>query len=222
MEDKRKNLNEEMKSAVKNFLCDMMLIERNSRRENLLHYACHNNLYYLIIPFVRQGYCIYQQDIEGQTPLHIAIIKGHQLCVEEFLRLFEICKRHRLHETALDPLRRDIHHMFLVYNYRGYTVLHEAVRREIPLAIFGEMLKICLALKLNFEDMEILGSGDTLLHLIVQYNRLDLARIICDLVPELLRQPNYPGILPLQMECITREMANILRNENSIRSCYKE
>ncbi|XP_058981685.1 nuclear factor NF-kappa-B p110 subunit [Musca domestica] len=198
-----------MKVALKNFACDMMLVGRNARRENLLHYACQHNLYFLIGPFVKQGYALCQQDIEGQTALHVAIIKGHDKCLEEFLRLFESCKC--LHEDH--PLKRNIVRLFFIYNHRGYTVLHEAVRGvgNIPLPYIRKMLEFALESQLDFLDMEILGSGDTLLHLIVQHNRTELAQMVCQRIPELLKHPNYAGEVPTDVACITPEMQRILK-----------
>ncbi|XP_058981800.1 nuclear factor NF-kappa-B p105 subunit isoform X2 [Musca domestica] len=210
MADSDETLNQQLKVAFKNFACDMILVGRNARRENLLHYACQHNLHFLIEPFVMQGYALCQQDIEGHTALHVAIIKGHDNCLKEFLRLFERCKC--LHEDH--PLKRNIVRLFFIYSHRGYTVLHEAVRDRgnIPFPYIRGMLEFALELQLDFQDMEILGSGDTLLHLIVQHNRLELAQIVCQRIPELLERPNYAGTVPMDVARITPEMQSLLKN----------
>lgn len=194
-----------MYSVVQNFYVDMIKRGRNAERENLLHYVCYNNQSHLIEPLLFQGFRLHEQDVRGRTPIHIAIERDHQECTLVFIKLLQSYSN--LNEELKIVLRRT----FQVYNDHGRTILHEAVLKNLK-NVVQDMLKFCIHNDVSLAYMEVLGCGDTLLHLIVRENLLEMAQIVCELLPELLNGKNYAGLLPINISKATSDMGAILKN----------
>ncbi|XP_075165678.1 uncharacterized protein LOC142238051 [Haematobia irritans] len=200
---------EVLTKTLQKFYGGMLSYGRNSRRENILHYVCSHNLYKLLIPLLKNYKFgkICEQDIEGRTPIHTAIEGYNHECIEIFKIL--LANHHKLREGIQQDLRR----IFQIYNNNGHTILHEAVLHDMQ-DLVRVMLKFCHE---NDDDelisLEVLGSGDTILHLVVRTNSLQMAEILCTALPDLKFYGNYAGVLPHNLCDITNDMDKILRRK---------
>uniref|UniRef100_A0A1I8NJU9 Uncharacterized protein n=1 Tax=Musca domestica TaxID=7370 RepID=A0A1I8NJU9_MUSDO len=164
----------------------------NNYQENVLHIACKSDMTSTLIkPLIQCGCSPTKQDLQGRTPLHVALELRQYSCIKEFLLLFHT---HMLYpKEIVDRLK----HMFQIYNRAGHTIVHEAVIRNEP-DILRELLRICQQHDINVLDNEVLGSGDTLLHLAI--NRkvdTEIIDIIIDYLPEIVHISNYSGMLAM-------------------------
>ncbi|XP_013100928.1 E3 ubiquitin-protein ligase HACE1 [Stomoxys calcitrans] len=194
--------------TIESFYLDALMQGRNAQRENLLHYVCRRNQYELFIPLVRQGYHLYEQDIEGRTPIHVAIERSHHECLLSFRKLLQH------YDTLHESIQKDLCRTFRPYNDNGYTIIHEAVRRNMQ-DLVKDILNFCLQNNVQIIDMEVLGCGDSLLHIVVKKNLIEMAKIVCNALPDLKFYENYAGIMPMDLCCITKEMREVLTGERT-------
>lgn len=192
----------EMYNVIQSFFGEMISRGRNAQRENVLHYICRRNKYYLMVPFLVNGCRLSEQDFMGRTPVHVALENGHEECLQEFLKILKI------YDKLKEVTQKDILRVFHVYNHNGLTILHETVLHDKK-DLIKDMLNFCIKTNLNVVDHEVLGTGDTLLHLIARKNRLEMGQIVCDFLPQLLTRENYAGILPQDAVGVSEEMKEL-------------
>lgn len=171
----------------------------NSKRENLLHMACKLNKPQFIKPLIGLKCEVFKQDLEGRTPLHVAMFRDNNECIEQFLSVLEICSN--LNDDDDDDATVGTKHltdnlikMFKMYCHQGYTVVHMAVLKNL-LHLLEVMLKFCQKYHINVLDFEVLGNGNSLLHLAVENHLHEITRVIVKNVPESLKFCNYGGYL---------------------------
>lgn len=193
-----------MYEVMHNFFGEMISRGRNAQRENLLHYICRQNQYNLIESLFVQGCRLDEQDLQGRTPVHVAIERGHHECLLTFVEIL------RNYSSYNKDLQNGLRRTFQVYNNRGHTILHEAVLKNLK-HVVREMLTFCSNIDITLAQNLVLGNGDSLLHLAVRENLLGMAEIVCDLFPELVNCSNYADILPLDIpSSITQGMNQLL------------
>ncbi|XP_046801814.1 NF-kappa-B inhibitor alpha-like isoform X2 [Lucilia cuprina] len=171
----------------------------NENRENLLHLACQFNEAKYINQLITLKCPIFKQDFYGRTPLHVALQRQHKECIEEFERLLRSVNN--LHDNDIlnkEELIKNLRKMFDVYDHNGYTILHLAVLKNLP-TLVKVMLEFCLKFKVNVLDKEVLGSGNSILHLAVENNFKNIENIIVDKIKESVNQANYSGKTPYQI-----------------------
>ncbi|KAI8122711.1 hypothetical protein FF38_03774 [Lucilia cuprina] len=171
----------------------------NENRENLLHLACQFNEAKYINQLITLKCPIFKQDFYGRTPLHVALQRQHKKCIEEFERLLRSVNN--LHDNDIlnkEELIKNLRKMFDVYDHNGYTILHLAVLKNLP-TLVKVMLEFCLKFKVNVLDKEVLGSGNSILHLAVENNFKNIENIIVDKIKESVNQANYSGKTPYQI-----------------------
>lgn len=183
---------------------------RNSRRENLLHYACKLNKSRQIESFINIGCSLCQQDIQGRTPLHIVIEMQHTEALDIFSKLFKQKYLEGKNKIRNKRLTEDLKKLFRIYDHQGYTVLHRAVLNNMT-QLVEDMLRFCLKHNINVADSEVLGCGDSILHLAVKRNLIDMAKLIYEYIPKFLNVSNYGGKNPSDYESITLEMKMVLQ-----------
>uniref|UniRef100_A0A1I8NRX8 Rel homology dimerisation domain-containing protein n=1 Tax=Stomoxys calcitrans TaxID=35570 RepID=A0A1I8NRX8_STOCA len=159
---------------------------RNHFRHNLLHYACIRNKANAIKPLVGIGCDLQQQDWQGRTPLHLAIENAHKECISKFEHLLEIY--HQYPEEVQEKFIK----MFNVYDHLGHTIVHSAVKAGLT-TLFEAMLKFCQAHNMDITRHEILGSGDSVIHLIAKGNLIDMVPLVKQYIPNYLTIQNYAG-----------------------------
>lgn len=191
-------------TVINEFFTQMIIHGRNAKRENPLHYVCNLNGYQYIETLLENGCDLCQQDCMGRTPIHVAIDAGHCECIQVLRRLLR-------NYNSLDvQLQQDLIEVLKCYNNKGYTILHEAVLKDMK-ELIQDLLTFCQERNINFEDSEVLGCGDSILHLAVRKNLLEVAEIICRHSPILMKCRNYGGSLPGDLNCITDEMRLVLK-----------
>lgn len=195
-----------MYDVMQNFFEGMIRQGRNARRENVLHYICQQNQYTLIESLFMQGCRLDEQDLQGRTPMHVAIERGHHECLLTYLQILK--NYFNYNKNLQNGLRRTLQ----VYNNRGHTILHEAVLKNWKYVV-REMLIFCSNIDITLVYNAVLSNGDSILHLIVHENLLEMAEIVYDLFPELVNCRNYADILPQDIPSITQEMKELLKTK---------
>lgn len=181
-----------LKSEKKYLIVDY----RNENYANLLHLACYMNKDLAIRPLIGLGCHIYQQDYEGRTPLHIALMARNDECI---LKIQQLIKDPSEYPKEFE---QDIIRMFSVYDHNGYTVLHVACLGE-----YDDLLEIMFIFlqkhKLNILDYEVLGNGDTIAHLAFK-NKKNIS-LIEKYIPNYREATNYGGttVEDLEFEKLT-------------------
>ncbi|KNC31034.1 hypothetical protein FF38_03770 [Lucilia cuprina] len=170
----------------------------NEYRENLLHLSCQYNEPQHIKQLIALKCPIFKQDFYGRTPLHVAIQRQHKECIDEFVQILISVINRSQGNADEEELIVNLRKMFGVYNHDGYTILHLAVIQNLPMVV-KVMLDFCLKFKINILDREVLGSGDSILHLAVKNNFKDIENIIVDKIKESINQPNYSGATPYKI-----------------------
>ncbi|XP_037808273.1 NF-kappa-B inhibitor alpha-like [Lucilia sericata] len=184
----------------------------NEYRENLLHLACQFNEPQHIKQLIALKCPIFKQDFYGRTPLHVAIQRQHKECIDVFVRILTSVINRTEDNADEMELIENLRKMFGVYNHDGYTILHLAVIKNLP-TVVKVMLEFCLKYKINILEKEVLGSGDSILHLAVKNNFKDIENIIVDKIKESVNHPNYSGATPYKI--ITKEdLADDLTKRN--------
>uniref|UniRef100_A0A1I8P8A2 Uncharacterized protein n=1 Tax=Stomoxys calcitrans TaxID=35570 RepID=A0A1I8P8A2_STOCA len=197
-------------SLVREFYFDIIQQGLNPQRENLLHCICRRNQYELFAQLVLDGNSLCQQDIEGRTPIHVAIERAHHKCLLCF------CKLLQDYDQLDESIQKDLCRAFHAYNNNGHTILQEAVLHDMQ-DLVRDILSFCQKYNVQIIEKEVLGCGDSLLHLIVKKNLIQMAKIVCDFFPELKMYENYAGILPQNLSEITQEMAEVLQNVYNVK-----
>lgn len=170
-----------------------MLVARNCLRENLLHVACKLNESNIVTILILLDYNPTAQDYLGRTPLHLALIANHIPCIEEFFLILRAVADPTTHIGHYNnSIALNLKKMFSVYDDLGYTVIHQAVIMQNG-RILTTLLELCNALKINVLYYEILGSGDSLLHLAVNIQAREMQHIIVAMIPQIINVCNYAG-----------------------------
>uniref|UniRef100_A0A1I8PNY5 Rel homology dimerisation domain-containing protein n=1 Tax=Stomoxys calcitrans TaxID=35570 RepID=A0A1I8PNY5_STOCA len=177
---------------------------RNRFRHNLLHYACIRNKANAIKPLVGIGCDLQQQDWQGRTPLHLAIENAHKECISKFEHLLEIY--HQYPEEVQEKFIK----MFNVYDHLGHTIVHSAVKAGLT-TLFEAMLKFCQAHNMDITRHEILGSGDSVIHLIAKGNLIDMLPLVKEYIPNYLTIQNYAGETAPDLEDLCQNMSELLK-----------
>ncbi|XP_073831323.1 nuclear factor NF-kappa-B p110 subunit-like [Musca autumnalis] len=182
----------------------MVLKARNKFRHNLLHYACFHNMSGSIRPLVGMGIALHEQDINGRTPLHLAIDYKHSDCVE---KIQELLKNHSLYGRDVET---SLKKMLQVYTLQGITVLHLAVLENLP-ELLEVMLDFCQRHDIDVTQYEVMGSGDSLAHLVVKSNSCTMFELLKKYIPNYLKLENYAGNTIADICDISDQMKNVLK-----------
>lgn len=187
-----------------NFIAETISQQRNAFGENMLHYACTLNYYEEIKKLIELD-CkmLFEQDFRGRTPLHIAIEENVCQCMDEFR---DILQGYQRQPTSV---RLALRNMLQAYSHRGHTVVHAAVKADLP-ELLKDLIECSKLMKHNVLDYEILGNGDSLLHLAINCNLYNVAKVIKENIPSALNYPNYAGTMPLEMLNISEDILKML------------
>uniref|UniRef100_A0A1I8PS21 Uncharacterized protein n=1 Tax=Stomoxys calcitrans TaxID=35570 RepID=A0A1I8PS21_STOCA len=128
-------------------------------------------------------------DYDGRTPLHLAIQLKAGKCIQQFLQL--------LRQESNPELIENLKGMFKPYNNIGQTIVHQAVLQR-KIHIVKELLQFCNRNNINVLEMEVLGSGKSLLHLAVDNQDYEMQTVIVMSVPKSIHVANYAGSLPFE------------------------
>lgn len=201
----------------------------NRNKENVLHLACLFNDAKSGKMLLDAGCSSVQQDVQGRTPLHVALQRKHKRCINMYIHEFQAAiidheinseekrdlfmNEFRLvlniseEETLFQKQQvEDLKRLFSLYDHNGYTVLHLAV-------IYGleDMVKVMLdfanIMGVAVLDHEVMDNGDTVLHLALRYKLRKMAHIIADRIKESVDYPNYSGATPreeFKFICMTK------------------
>uniref|UniRef100_A0A1I8QA08 Uncharacterized protein n=1 Tax=Stomoxys calcitrans TaxID=35570 RepID=A0A1I8QA08_STOCA len=175
-------------------------------RYNLLHYACFHNKAIAIKPLVELGCGLQEQDLEGRTPLHLAIEYARKECILEFEHLLENYQQYP------KAVVKKLIEMFYVYDNLGHTIVHAAVMARLT-TLFEAMLKFCHSHCMNITRCGILGNGDSVIHLIVKRNLIDMAPLLKEYIPTFLTIKNYAGQTALDLDDLSMQMFELLHDE---------
>uniref|UniRef100_A0A1I8P5I9 Uncharacterized protein n=1 Tax=Stomoxys calcitrans TaxID=35570 RepID=A0A1I8P5I9_STOCA len=187
---------------------ELVLRVHNKIQQNLLHRACFRNRANAIKPLVGMGFGLHEQDVEGRTPLHLALEYGHTECISELQLLM---KKKNCTKYSEDVLRTMIK-MFQVHDNYGRTVLHAAVRAN-NFDLFETMLTFGHHHVVDIARYEVLGTGKSVVHLIAEQNLLDWIPLVRKYIPRYLELENYAGNTVLDLQDLTMEMKKALTRE---------
>ncbi|XP_075165677.1 uncharacterized protein LOC142238050 [Haematobia irritans] len=182
---------------------DQVLKARNKFRQNLLHYACWMNRAKAIKPLVFMGCGLHEQDLNGCTPLHIAIKFDHKECISKFQLVLETPNEYPKN------IQNMLVEMFQVHDDLGRTVLHAAVVAELR-DLFESMLKFCKLHKVEAWNYGLLSNGDTVVHLIAKNSVVILAPLVREYIPGYLNLENYAGETVQDIPDLTMEVRQAL------------
>ncbi|XP_061391369.1 nuclear factor NF-kappa-B p110 subunit-like [Musca vetustissima] len=178
---------------------DLILKARNKFQHNLLHYACFHNKSDCIKPLIGMGLALHEQDCNGRTPLHLAIDYHYRECIS---KIQEVLENHTAYDATVES---SLSRMLTTYNRQGYTVLHLAVLEQMD-ELFEAMLKFCSAHNIDTTHFEVLGSGDSLAHLVVKTNSTSILQLLKKYVPNYLNIKNYAGYTMADIDDISEQM----------------
>ena len=137
------------------------------------------------------NFCI--QDYFGRTILHVIIEQNDDVLLQLFGRLYQQQTEYGYKNVQLmDELKN----LLKIYDDQGYTILHKAIKYN-KLAFVKDILEFCEYFQVNVADYELLGTGDSILHLAVKHNLKDMSELILSYIPTLANVKNYPGDLPI-------------------------
>uniref|UniRef100_A0A1I8PSE3 Rel homology dimerisation domain-containing protein n=1 Tax=Stomoxys calcitrans TaxID=35570 RepID=A0A1I8PSE3_STOCA len=184
---------------------ELVLRVHNKIQQNLLHRACFRNRANAIKPLVGMGFGLHEQDVEGRTPLHLALEYGHTECISQLQLLM---KKENYTKYSEDVLRTMIK-MFQVHDNYGRTVLHAAVRAN-NFDLFETMLTFGHHNVVDIARYEVLGTGKSVVHLIAEQNLLDWIPLVRKYIPRYLELENYAGNTVLDLQDLTMEIKKAL------------
>ncbi|XP_073847043.1 uncharacterized protein [Musca autumnalis] len=165
---------------------DKVLKGRNKYQLNLLHYACLHNKAASIKTLVGMGIALHEQDINGRTPLHLAIDYQHYDCIG---KIQELLKDHSSNGRDVET---SLKQMLATYNYQGRTVLHLAVLKNLP-ELLEVMFDFCQRHDIDVTQYEVMGSGDSLAHLAVKTKSWTMMELLKKYIPNYMTLENYAG-----------------------------
>lgn len=164
---------------------DLVITSTNNDGENLLHLACRLKKSDVIHSMVSRGYSIIAQDINGNTPLHVAIIYESSECVDKFQKLFE-------HMINCPHSIEKFQKLFKMYDSRGRTVLHLAVLYNLE-NLVDVMLKCYESMEIDVFEYEVLGNGYNILHLAKTAKLGNMVNLIMKRLPNACDYTDYAG-----------------------------
>lgn len=157
----------------------------------------------ILVPFIRiqknefsteRWSTLCKQDYYGRTILHIIIEQNDNVLVQLFRRFYQQHTEMEYTEKE-DMLTKELKNLLKIYDHQGYTILHRAVKYNL-LDLVEDILKFCKKFKINLADYELLGTGDSILHLALKGKLFKMCKLILEYEPVLADVKNYAGHLP--------------------------
>lgn len=163
-----------------------------------IHVACILNEPDHIYTLFNSGIPLYRLNKQRETAIHTALRLNREDCVNVFKRIFN----RELVSQQYDFVKH-LSYLLEVYDRDGYTILHRSILNN-NIELTRAILNFCLDNDIDACDIEVLGNGDTILHIAYQNNLFDMANLIIELIPNSVNYANYAGLLPLAVQRISR------------------
>ncbi|XP_059613252.1 nuclear factor NF-kappa-B p110 subunit [Phlebotomus argentipes] len=161
----------------------------NERGENCLHVACDLDKVEFIRPLINLGADPNARDINGNTPLHVAVAERRHMCMARILDRANYTSKSKELNINLS-------------NHQSMTALHLAVKNQDL-----EAVKRLVEANASVKIAEY-RHGNSILHIAVVEGAVDIVRFLLVKTRINVNQTNSAGYTPLQMACACTESAD--------------
>uniref|UniRef100_A0A1B0DRJ1 Uncharacterized protein n=1 Tax=Phlebotomus papatasi TaxID=29031 RepID=A0A1B0DRJ1_PHLPP len=161
----------------------------NEKGENCLHLACVMDKAEYIKPLINLGANPNTWDCNGNTPLHVAVAEGRQMCIARIVDQSHYTPKSK-------PL--DIN----LANDQGMTALHLAVKNH-NLEAVKRLVEAGASVKIAERK-----HGNSILHIAVAERAVDIVRFLLQKTKVDVNQMTSSGYTPLHLACVSTETAD--------------
>ncbi|XP_055688196.1 nuclear factor NF-kappa-B p110 subunit isoform X3 [Lutzomyia longipalpis] len=158
----------------------------NAKGENCLHITCALDKAEYIRPLINLGANPNARDINGNTPLHVAVAEGRYICLSRIIDRTNYTPKSK----ALD---------INLANHQGMTALHLAVKNH-DLEATRRLVEAGASVKMAEHK-----HGNSILHIAVSECAVDIVKFLLQKANVQVNQTNSSGYTALHLACATTE-----------------